>query len=61
MEAELPLWLPDGTRTTFSGHEPGGGKTIRRLLLQESDVHMLPRPPAGSLYAHGGKANVLFF
>ena len=41
--------------------EGGAGETIRRRLLDESDVHTLLRLPTGIFYAQGVKANVLFF
>ena len=48
--------LPDNV--LFEG---GAGETIRRKLLQETDVHTLLRLPTGIFYAQGVKANVLFF
>ncbi|MFZ0592825.1 MAG: N-6 DNA methylase [Bryobacteraceae bacterium] len=41
--------------------EGGAGETIRRKLLDSSDVHTLLRLPTGVFYAQGVKANVLFF
>jgi type I restriction enzyme M protein len=41
--------------------EGGAGEMIRRNLLREFDVHTLLRLPTGIFYAHGVKANVLFF
>src|SRR5258707_941692 len=41
--------------------EGGAGETVRRKLLHECDVHTLLRLPTGIFYAHGVKANVLFF
>ena len=41
--------------------ESGAGEIIRRRLLHECDVHTLLRLPTGIFYAHGVKANVLFF
>ena len=41
--------------------EGGAGETIRRKLLQQTDVHTLLRLPTGIFYAQGVKANVLFF
>jgi hypothetical protein len=41
--------------------EGGAGETVRRKLLAECDVHTLLRLPTGIFYAHGVKANVLFF
>jgi type I restriction enzyme M protein len=41
--------------------EGGAGETVRRRLLQQSDVHTLLRLPTGVFYAQGVKANVIFF
>ncbi|MCP8900948.1 HsdM family class I SAM-dependent methyltransferase [Gilvimarinus xylanilyticus] len=41
--------------------EGGAGETIRKRLLQETDLHTILRLPTGIFYAHGVKANVLFF
>ena len=41
--------------------EGGSGETVRRKLLQESDLHTILRLPTGIFYAQGVKANVLFF
>jgi len=41
--------------------EGGAGKTVRKKLLAECDVHTLLRLPTGLFYAQGVKANVLFF
>jgi type I restriction enzyme M protein len=41
--------------------EGGAGETVRKKLLAECDVHTLLRLPTGLFYAHGVKANVLFF
>jgi type I restriction enzyme M protein len=41
--------------------EAGVGETLRRRLLNDFDVHTLLRLPTGIFYAHGVKANVLFF
>jgi type I restriction enzyme M protein len=41
--------------------EGGAAEEIRRRLLQTCDVHTLLRLPTGIFYAHGVKANVLFF
>jgi len=48
--------LPDNV--LFEG---GAGKTLRKRLLKEFDVHTLVRLPTGIFYAGGVKANVLFF
>lgn len=41
--------------------EGGAGETIRRKLLQTTDLHTILRLPTGIFYAHGVKANVIFF
>jgi type I restriction enzyme M protein len=42
-------------------YERGAAEEIRRRLLASCDVHTLLRLPTGIFYAHGVKANVLFF
>ena len=42
-------------------YEAGAAEEIRRRLLTNCDVHTLLRLPTGIFYAHGVKANVLFF
>lgn len=41
--------------------EGGAGETVRKKLLQMTDLHTILRLPTGIFYAHGVKANVLFF
>jgi len=41
--------------------EGGAGETIRRKLLENTELHTILRLPTGIFYAHGVKANVLFF
>jgi type I restriction enzyme M protein len=41
--------------------EGGSGETIRRKLLEMTDLHTILRLPTGIFYAQGVKANVLFF
>lgn len=41
--------------------EGGAGETIRRKLLQTTDLHTILRLPTGIFYAQGVKANVIFF
>ncbi len=41
--------------------EGGSGETVRRKLLQESDLHTILRLPTGVFYAQGVKANVIYF
>ncbi len=48
--------LPDNV--LFEG---GAGETIRRKLLENTDLHTILRLPTGIFYAQGVKANVLFF
>jgi len=48
--------LPDNV--LFEG---GAGETVRKRLLETTDVHTILRLPTGIFYAHGVKANVVFF
>ncbi|ANV83300.1 DNA methyltransferase [Picosynechococcus sp. PCC 7003] len=41
--------------------EGGAGETIRKQLLKNTDLHTILRLPTGIFYAHGVKANVIFF
>ena len=41
--------------------EGGAGETIRRKLLAPTNLHTILRLPTGLFYAHGVKANVIFF
>jgi type I restriction enzyme M protein len=41
--------------------EGGAGETVRKKLLETTDVHTILRLPTGIFYAHGVKANVIFF
>ena len=41
--------------------EGGAGETVRRNLLERTDLHTLLRLPTGIFYAQGVKANVIFF
>jgi len=41
--------------------EGGAGETVRKRLLETTDLHSILRLPTGIFYAHGVKANVLFF
>jgi type I restriction enzyme M protein len=41
--------------------EGGAGEIIRRKLLENTDLHTILRLPTGIFYAHGVKANVIFF
>lgn len=40
--------------------ESGAGETIRRKLLETTDLHTILRLPTGIFYAQGVKANVMF-
>ena len=48
--------LPDNV--LFEG---GAGETIRKKLLETTDLHTILRLPTGIFYKQGVKANVLFF
>jgi type I restriction-modification system DNA methylase subunit len=39
----------------------GAGETVRKRLLETADLHTILRLPTGIFYAHGVKANVIFF
>jgi len=41
--------------------EGGVGETVRKKLLETTDLHTILRLPTGIFYAQGVKANVLFF
>jgi len=41
--------------------EGGAGETVRKKLLETTDVHTILRLPTGLFYAQGVKANVIFF
>ena len=41
--------------------EGGAGETVRKNLLEKTDLHTILRLPTGIFYANGVKANVLFF
>jgi len=41
--------------------EGGAGETVRKKLLETTDVHTILRLPTGIFYAQGVKANVIFF
>ena len=48
--------LPDNV--LFEG---GAGETVRKRLMETTDLHTILRLPTGIFYAQGVKANVLFF
>ncbi|HNO75479.1 MAG TPA: class I SAM-dependent DNA methyltransferase [Nitrosomonas mobilis] len=41
--------------------ESGAGETVRKKLLETTELHTILRLPTGIFYANGVKANVLFF
>ncbi|MBU1568156.1 MAG: type I restriction-modification system subunit M [Proteobacteria bacterium] len=41
--------------------EGGAGETVRKKLMQNTELHTILRLPTGVFYAQGVKANVLFF
>jgi type I restriction enzyme M protein len=41
--------------------EGGTGESVRKKLLEKTDVHTILRLPSGIFYANGVKANVIFF
>lgn len=41
--------------------EGGAGETVRKRLLETTDLHTILRLPTGVFYAQGVKANVIFF
>lgn len=56
VDGKAAVVLPDNV--LFEG---GAGEKIRRKLLENCDVHTILRLPTGIFYAHGVKANVVFF
>ena len=40
--------------------EGGAGETVRKKLLETTNLHTILRLPTGIFYANGVKANVLF-
>lgn len=55
-DGQAAVVLPDNV--LFEG---GAGETIRKQLLNSTDLHTILRLPTGIFYAQGVKANVLFF
>ncbi|MEO5948260.1 MAG: class I SAM-dependent DNA methyltransferase [Chitinophagaceae bacterium] len=53
---EAAVVLPDNV--LFEG---GAGETVRKKLLETTELHTILRLPTGIFYANGVKANVLFF
>ncbi|MBO0952012.1 class I SAM-dependent DNA methyltransferase [Fibrella forsythiae] len=56
VDGKAAVVLPDNV--LFEG---GAGETVRKRLLQSTDLHTILRLPTGIFYAQGVKANVLFF
>jgi len=56
INGEAAVVLPDNV--LFEG---GAGETVRKELMQTTDLHTILRLPTGIFYAQGVKANVLFF
>lgn len=56
VNGEAAVVMPDNV--LFEG---GAGETVRKELLKSTDLHTILRLPTGIFYAHGVKANVLFF
>lgn len=56
LTGEAAVVLPDNV--LFEG---GAGETVRKELLKTTELHTILRLPTGIFYAHGVKANVLFF
>jgi len=56
IDGEAAVVLPDNV--LFEG---GAGETVRKKLLQNTELHTILRLPTGIFYANGVKANVLFF
>lgn len=55
-DGQAAIVLPDNV--LFEG---GAGETIRKALLNKTDLHTILRLPTGVFYKQGVKANVIFF
>ena len=55
-DGKAAIVLPDNV--LFEG---GAGETIRKKLLQNTNLHTILRLPTGIFYKQGVKANVIFF
>jgi len=53
--------MADERSTEGLNNVGGAGETIRKNLLERTNVHTLLRLPTGTFYANGVKANVVFF
>ncbi|WP_291728912.1 class I SAM-dependent DNA methyltransferase [Bernardetia sp.] len=56
IDGQAAVVLPDNI--LFEG---GAGETVRKQLMQMTELHTILRLPTGIFYAQGVKANVLFF
>ncbi len=56
VDGKAAVVIPDNV--LFEG---GAGETVRKKLLETTDLHTLLRLPTGIFYAQGVKANVVFF
>jgi type I restriction enzyme M protein len=56
INGEAAVVLPDNV--LFEG---GAGETVRKKLMETTDLHTILRLPTGIFYRQGVKANVLFF
>lgn len=56
INGEAAVVLPDNV--LFEG---GAGEEVRKQLMKTTELHTILRLPTGIFYAHGVKANVLFF
>ena len=56
INGEAAVVLPDNV--LFEG---GAGEAVRKQLMKTAELHTILRLPTGVFYAHGVKANVLFF
>ncbi len=56
IDGEAAVVVPDNV--LFEG---GAGETVRKRLLEMTDLHTILRLPTGLFYAQGVKANVIFF
>ncbi len=56
VDGKASVVIPDNV--LFEG---GAGETVRKKLLETTDLHTILRLPTGIFYAQGVKANVVFF
>ncbi len=56
IDGKAAMVVPDNV--LFEG---GAGETVRKAMLERTDLHTLLRLPTGIFYAQGVKANVIFF